>query len=189
MAARKVSALIAAVAGCAMLAAGVPVSRAAQAIFSITANGAKEVNSAGSPNQGDVDGTAVGTIRFDNGTGAGSTGSAVINLTLSNLDVGTIDLTGHHIHQAPSTTTGSIVIDFGDPDTIRSGNTLSGTITGLPAATITSLLNGPSGFYYNLHNAQFTGGAVRDQLPEPGGLGLLGLAAGGLLARRRGRAD
>lgn len=138
----------------------------ATATFNINANGAKEVTSTGTPNQGDVDGTAIGTITFDNGTGSGNTGSAIINLTLTNLDTGTIDLTGHHIHQAPSTTTGPIVIDFGDPDTIRSGNTLSGTITGLPAATITSLMANSSGFYYNLHNAQFTGGAVRDQLGD-----------------------
>lgn len=150
-----------------------PAAPTATTTFSINANGAKEVTSSGTPNQGDLDGTAVGTIRFDNGTGAGTTGSATINLTLTNLDVATIDLTGHHIHQAPSTTTGPIVIDFGDPDTIRSGNTLSGTITGLPAATITALMSNPSGFYYNLHNAQFTGGAVRDQLvaaPGPGAI-------------------
>jgi hypothetical protein len=157
--------------------------------FAINANGAKEVTGAGVPNQGDPDGTAIGTIFFDNGTGIGPTGSATINLTLSGLDVGTIDLTGHHIHQAPSTTTGSIVIDFGDPDVIRSGNVLSGTITGLPAATITNVLNSPTGFYYNLHNASFPGGAVRDQLsapiPEPASLGVLAVGALGLLRRRR----
>lgn len=159
---------------------------AASGTFPINANGAKEVSSSGVPNQGDVDGTAIGTIFFDNGTGAGNTGSAVINLTLSNLDVGVIDLTGHHIHQAPSTTTGPIVIDFGDPDTIRSGSILSGTITGLPAATITSLLGSPTGFYYNLHNAQFPGGAVRSQLPEPASVGAILLAAM-IVQRRRSR--
>ncbi len=160
---------------------------AANATFNINANGAKEVNSVGTPNQGDVDGTAIGTIFFDNGTGVGSAGSAMINLTLSNLDVGVIDLTGHHIHQAPATTTGPIVIDFGDPDTIRSGNVLSGTITGLPAATITSLLNNPTGFYYNLHNAPFTGGAVRSQLPEPASAAaILSALAMPFMRRRRG---
>ena len=169
------------------MAAAAPHARAASVTYNIFANGAKEVSSTGVPNQGDVDGSAVGTLRLDNGTGSGTTGSAQINLTLSNLDVGTLDLTGHHIHQAPATTTGSIVVDFGDPDTIRSGNTLSATITGLPAATITNVFANPTGFYYNLHNAQFTGGAVRDQLPEPGSLALVGLTAMGLFARRRRR--
>jgi hypothetical protein len=163
-------------------------SHAAFMDFAINANGTKEVNSAGVPN-GDPDGSAIGTLRLDNGTGSGNTGSAVITLTLSNLDVGTVDLTGHHIHQAPSTTTGPIVVDFGDPDTIRSGSILSGTITGLPAATITNIFANPAGFYYNLHNGQFTAGAVRDQLvvvPEPGAIGLLGLGGlVGLIARRR----
>ncbi|HEV3409404.1 MAG TPA: CHRD domain-containing protein, partial [Chthoniobacterales bacterium] len=81
-------------------------------------------------------------------------------------------LSGHHIHQAPSTTTGPIVIDFGNPNTILMGTpmngTLNGTITGLPAATITSVFNNPTGFYYNLHSTpDYPGGAVRDQIPEP----------------------
>lgn len=170
---------------CAALLAGAQPAGAASQVFQINGNGAKEVSAGGTPNQGDPDGTSSGTITLDNGTGSGTTGSAIINVVLSNLDVGTIDLTGHHIHNAPATTTGSIVIDFGDPDTIRSGNTLSGTITGLPASTITAVFANPTNFYYNIHNAQFTGGAVRSQLPEPTAAGFIGLAAVGLLGRRR----
>jgi hypothetical protein len=162
--------------------------RAAAVTYNIFANGIKEVNAAGTPN-GDADGTATGTIRLDNGTGSGSTGTATINLTLANID-GT--LSGHHIHQAPSTTTGNIVVDFGNPTTILTGSgasgTLSGTITGLPSATITGIFGNPTGFYYNLHSTpNFASGAVRDQLPEPGSFALVGLTALGLLARRRRR--
>jgi hypothetical protein len=153
---------------CAMLCAVVCVTstfvRAASMTFSISATGAKEVNAAGTPNQGDPDGSAIGTLQLDNGTGSGTTGFALFNINLSNLDPGTIDLTGHHIHQAPATTTGAIVVSFGDPDSIRSGNLLSGTITGLPAATITAIFADPSAFYYNVHNSVFPAGAVRDQL-------------------------
>jgi hypothetical protein len=162
------------------------ISRAAIVSFNITATGIEEVTAAGVPNQGDPNGTAMGTLTLNNGTGSGTTGSATFNLTLANITL--TNLSGHHIHMAPATTTGSIVLDFGDPDLIRSGDVLSGMISGLSAATITSIFGNPSGFYYNLHNGDFPGGAVRDQLvaiPEPASLGLLAL--GGLACTRRRR--
>ena len=160
-------------------------SHAASIVFNISANGFKEVNAAGTPNQGDPDGTAIGTLKLDNGTGAGTTGSATITLTLANIDLTT--LSGNHLHQAPSTTIGSIVLDFGDPDNYRIGSVLSGTVTGLSATVITSVLANPTAFYYNLHNDAFPSGAVRDQLPvpEPGCFGLIALGAMALAARRR----
>jgi hypothetical protein len=168
--------------------AGATTARADTQTFVINANGAKEVNAAGVPNQGDPDGTAIGTLLLDSGTGVGSTGFATFSITMTNIDLTT--LSGHHIHQAATTTTGPIVIDFGDPDTIRTGNLLTGTITGLPAPTIAAALATPSNFYYNLHNGSFPSGAVRDQLtpvPEPGTLLLAGSAAAGFVAWRRRR--
>jgi hypothetical protein len=161
-------------------------ARSTTMTFNINANGQKEVTAGGVPNQGDLDGSISGTLTLDNGTGAGTTGSATFSLTLSNID--TTTLTGHHIHMAPATTTGNIVIDFGDPDAIRTGNFISGIVTGLPAPTITSAFANPSNFYYNIHNGAFPGGAVRDQLtpiPEPGAIFLLPAAATILAARRR----
>ena len=165
-------------------------ARGAQTTYTIFAGGESEVTSAGVPNQGDLDGSAIGTVTLDNGTGTGSTGSATINLTVALIDG---SFSGHHIHQAPATTTGPIVLDFGDPDTILTGSatagTLSGTITGLPAATITNIFNNPTGFYYNLHTSpNFPGGAVRSQLPEPGAISVLALAGAFALQRRRRRA-
>jgi hypothetical protein len=147
-------------------------ANAAVIVFNINANGAKEVTAGGVPNQGDLDGTAIGTLALDS-----VAGSATINLTLANVDLTT--LSGHHIHQAPATTNGLIVLDFGDPDTIRTGALLSGVISGLNTTTITNILATPSGFYYNLHNGAFPAGAVRDQLsavPEPS-THLMGLMA------------
>jgi hypothetical protein len=163
-----------------------PASQAAFLTFNITATGMEEVTAGGVPNQGDLDGTALGTLTLDNGTGSGTTGFATFSLTLSNIDLTT--LSGHHIHQAPATTTGSIVLDFGDPDTIRTGSSLSGTISNLSATTITNIFANPSGFYYNVHNGAFPGGAVRDQLvvvPEPASASLLLLGGAALVARRR----
>jgi hypothetical protein len=122
------------------LALGLLISTSASAAligYSINATGAAEVTSGGVPNQGDPDGGAIGFIVFDN-----VAGTAQINLTLSNIDLTT--LSGHHIHQAPATTTGSIVLDFGDPDTIRTGSVLSGTITGLSTATINNINASPT---------------------------------------------
>src|SRR4051794_10511266 len=78
-----------------ILLAAVPAFGTSQT-FNINANGAKEVTVAGVPNQGDLDGSAQGTLILNNGTGTGTTGSATFNITISNVDLTT--LSGHHIH-------------------------------------------------------------------------------------------
>lgn len=156
-------------------------TRAATKLFNVNMTGAKEVTAGGVPNQGDPDGSAVGTVLLDNGTGSGTTGSVTFNLTLANLD---LPLSAWHIHTGGPTTTGSPLINFGNPETLRSGNLLSGTVSGLSATDLTTVMGNPNGFYLNIHNTPFPGGAVRDQVPEPGSLALLGVAAVGLLRRR-----
>jgi hypothetical protein len=42
--------------------------------------------------------------------------------------------------------------------------------------------------YVNLHNANFPGGEIRGQIPEPAAFALLGLGLLGLGVRRRSRA-
>ena len=93
-------------------------------------------------------------------------------------------LEGREVPTIP-TWTGAVSTDFGDPDNIRTGGVLSGTITGLSTTTINSVFASPTNFYYNLHNGSFPAGAVRDQLPEPASVGLLATGAGLLLRRRR----
>src|SRR4051794_2704350 len=85
----------------AMLVGACPCAWGASQTFNILANGIKEVSAGGTPGQGDLDGTAIGTLALDS-----VAGTATINVTLSNIDLAT--LSGHHIHQAPATTTGSI---------------------------------------------------------------------------------
>jgi len=162
-------------------------------MFNINANGTKEVNSSGAP-VGDPDGSLVGTLTLDNGSGSGNTGSAMFNLTFMNLAT---NFTGFHIHQAPVTTTGGIVVPLGDPNlyvigTDPTSGTISGSIGSLSSTTIANIFANPSGFYLNLHNGAFTAGAVRDQLspvPEPStiGLAMAGLAVAGFFGRRRAR--
>jgi hypothetical protein len=161
-----------------LLAGGVS-SRGASTTFGINADGIKEVSSMGVPN-GDPDGSAIGTLLLDSGTG-GTTGFAVFNLTLANLAT---PFSLHHIHTGVAGVNGSPIIDFGAPESIRSGNTLAGTISGLSSASINTVLANPSGFYYNLHNTPFPSGAVRDQLvpvPEPSTI-CLGVIAAAMAA-------
>jgi hypothetical protein len=148
--------------------------------FAITATGLEEVSTQGVPNQGDPDGFANGTLTLDSGT-TGNTGSATFNLTVGNI---AFPFTGFHIHQAPATTTGSIVLDFGTPETFRTGNTVAGTVNNLSSTTINNVFANPAGFYFNMHNGAFPGGAVRDQLttpiPEPSSVAIV--AVGGIAA-------
>jgi hypothetical protein len=116
-----------------------------------------------------------------------TTGFATFNLTLANIDMS--NFTGHHVHPGVATTTGGILLSFGDPDTFLSGNVLSGTVSGLSSTSIDSVFANSTAFYYNLHNGQFPGGAVRDQLvpvPEPSTvcLGIVAAAMAGLMWRR-----
>ena len=57
---------------------------AASATFNIHADGIQEVSATGTPN-GDPDGSAVGTLTLDSGTG-GTTGQAIFNIVFSNVD-------------------------------------------------------------------------------------------------------
>jgi len=60
-------------------------------------------------------------------------------------------------------------------------------VNNLNAAAISSVQANPAGFYFNIHNGPFGGGAVRDQVPEPTGLAVLMLGGGLLAATRRRR--
>jgi len=153
--------------------------------YNVNMTGAKEVTAGGVPNQGDPDALVTGSLTLNNGTGAGTTGSASFNLTISNLD---FPVTGYHIHTGVSTTSGGILVDFQGQtpfENIRTGNTFVGTVNNLNAAAITSVQANPAGFYFNIHNGAFPGGAVRDQVPEPAGLMLLAIGSGLLASRRR----
>ncbi len=71
-----------------------------------------------------------------------------------------------HIHQGVAGVNGPIVVPFfeapsGLPATL---NSVSGCATDVDTALVDSIGDNPEGFYVNLHNTEFPGGAIRGQL-------------------------
>ncbi len=173
----------------AALAASLAIASSASAapiVFNVSLNGANEI--LGGAATGDLDGSAIGTITLDAGSG-GNTATASWNFTLANL--ATPPVTNYHIHTGTAIQQGGVFIGFG-VDTgagdILTSTEFSGSRTGLSSANMTTVLANPTNFYLNLHNNEFPGGAVRGQIPEPSSmiLALGGLSALGLRRRRVG---
>jgi len=111
--------------------------------------GEKEVPGPGDPNGL---GRAVVTPRP-------AAGTVCIDLRYRNI----VKPTGAHIHEAPPTEAGPIVIDF----TPLIATSAPGTIKGCVAVDPTlarELRQNPSAFYVNVHNAGYPAGAIRGQL-------------------------
>jgi CHRD domain len=82
-----------------------------------------------------------------------------------------------HIHRGGPADNGPIVVAFfdiqavpaqsGDPrhDVLESTNGLTGCVSANPTV-LQEIVDNPSGFYVNLHNARFPGGFVRGQLGD-----------------------
>lgn len=156
---------------------------AAPIIYNVSLNGQNEI--IGGAGTGDLDGFAVGTITLDAGSG-GNTATASWNFTLGNL--ATPPVTDFHIHTGTATQQGGVFIGFG----VQGGDTLnatqfSGSRTGLSSANMATVIANPTGFYLNLHNNEFSGGAVRGQIPEPSAAVLALTGALSCCVRRRRR--
>lgn len=122
------------------------------------------------PGPGDTDGNGLANLIIDDVANSISWTFTVNNIVLP--------LSGAHIHQGNAGASGPVVVNF--------NSQLSGS--GLVDADLANVLANPTGFYVNLHNASFPGGAIRGQLAAPvplpaaawlfgtGLLGLLGMA-------------
>jgi hypothetical protein len=132
-------------------------------------NGANEVPPA------DPDGTGSATFTIDT---VASTISWVA--TADNID---LPVTAAHIHTGAAGVIGDPLIDFSAQ--------LTGGPLNVPSADLAAVIADPSGFYYNIHNDLFPGGAIRGQLEfvssvmEPGSAGLLILGLLGVAWLRR----
>lgn len=81
------------------------------------------------------------------------------NLKLTPLGAASATPTASHIHTGAAGTTGAVLVPFG-ASFARSGCTTS------TKETINAILANPSGYYVNVHNASYPGGAIRGQLKK-----------------------
>ena len=114
--------------------------------FTTTLTGAAEVNAEGVPNQGDPDGTGTATIRINPGEG-----QVCWTITVSGVE----PITAAHIHVAPSTTTGPVVVPL---------NPYTGGCTSVDRAVALAIIQNPESYYVNVHNDPYPAGALRGQL-------------------------
>ena len=127
-------------------------ARAQVSTYTALLTGANET-----PNPADPDGVGFVVITLDPGAGTISFTAYAQNIAAP---------TASHIHRGAAGVTGPVVIPFNKP--FNSGVS-SDTLTGIAAGLMTDIIANPPGFYFNIHNADFPGGAIRGQLrPAPG---------------------
>jgi CHRD domain len=124
----------------------VPAAAAGGRPFTTTLTGAAEVNAAGVPNQGDLDGIGTASLRVNPGKG-----EVCWTIAVSGVD----PITAAHIHIAPPTAPGPIVVPL-DP--------YSGGCTEVDRDVALAIIKNPDSYYVNVHNAPFPAGALRGQL-------------------------
>lgn len=133
-------ALIVVVALAALLAAAAPATAAEQ--YRVELLGANE------PNGGDPDGMGGARVSFD------QSGRVCFDIRVQDI----APVTVAHIHIAPEGVNGPIVVDFQVP-----ANGLKNCVES-NLDLLRAIRANPSGYYVNVHNADFPGGAVRGQL-------------------------
>lgn len=102
------------------------------------------------PGPGDPDGSGTATFRINPGQG-----EVCYTLTVANIEAAT----AAHIHRAPPTSAGPVVVPLNPP----TNGSSSGCAT-VSRALAKELIQTPEAFYVNVHNTPFPGGAVRGQL-------------------------
>ena len=100
----------------------------------------------------DADGTGSARIVVDP-----DAGTACWELTAENIDPVTIS----HIHIGAAGTDGDVVVDL-DLDGFEGSS--EGCNEAADAAALQAIIENPAGYYVNLHNEAFPGGAIRGQL-------------------------
>ena len=117
--------------------------------FTVTMTGAAE-----RPGPGDPDGTGTATITLNYGQGTVCWEIQVSDITLP--------ATASHIHEAPVTDPGPVVVTLSAPD----ANGFASGCTSVDREEIKEIIQHPEEYYVNVHNVDFPAGAVRGQLSK-----------------------
>ena len=120
--------------------------------FTTELTGEAEVTAAGVPNQGDLDGTGTAELTVNVGQGR-----ICYSIEVS----GIAPAAAAHIHEAPATTTGPIVVPLEAPTDCSSSACAT-----VDRELAMEILKSPADYYVNVHNADFPAGALRGQLSK-----------------------
>ena len=120
--------------------------------FTANLTGEAEVNAAGVPNQGDLDGSGNATITINYGQGSVCWQIRVEGITLP--------ATAAHIHVGPAGVAGPVVVPLSGP----SAKGFSSGCTSASRDLLKAIIEHPEEYYVNVHNADFPAGALRGQL-------------------------
>jgi hypothetical protein len=135
--------------------------------FTVTLSPASEVPAIANA---DASGSGTATITLNvtkDSSGNVTAATADFAVTLTGFPANTT-LTGAHIHPGAAGTTGGVVVNTG----LTSGEIVLGNGSGginksgitVDAALAQAIINGPSGYYFNVHTSLNAGGAARGQL-------------------------
>ena len=141
---RRITAGLATSAALALLLA--PAAQAGGRPFTVDLTGEAEVNAAGVPDQGDLDGVGTATLTVNPGRG-----EVCWEITVD----GVAPILAAHIHVAPATAAGPVVVPL---------NPYEGGCTTVDRELARAIVQDPSSYYVNVHNADFPAGALRGQL-------------------------
>lgn len=123
-----------------------PVASAGGRPFTTELTGEAEVTAGGVPNQGDLDGVGTAELTVNPGLG-----EVCWSIEVS----GVAAITAAHIHIAPSTLPGPVVVPL---------NPYTGGCTTVDPEIARAIVKDPSAYYVNVHNVDFPAGALRGQL-------------------------
>jgi hypothetical protein len=121
--------------------------------FSTVLTGEAEVNDAGVPNQGDLDGIGSATITVNSGQGEVCHELSVAGITLPAI--------GAHIHEGVAGENGPVVVPLVAPD----ANGVSSGCAQVSRELALAIIQDPENYYVNVHTSDFENGALRGQLP------------------------
>jgi hypothetical protein len=125
-------------------------SQAEERTFNLELSGEQAV-----PGPGDQDGQASGTLTIDDETGEVSWEFEYSEIAVPQ---------AMHIHMGATGEGGGVVVPL-NVESRRGEGTLAGSTTA-QSDVVAAILASPASYYVNIHNAEFSGGAVRAQLED-----------------------